>query len=91
MRMRERVPCRATAGVLVVHFERPSRGQISGVHWTQEVILGVLETSGVCSLDCVRRLLRIQRLEAPLTRLAPHLFCTSRARKASVTVTRCKM
>ena len=48
MRMRERVPCRATAGVLVVHFVRPSRGQISGVLLTQEMILGVLEASDVC-------------------------------------------
>ena len=50
MRMREHVPCRATAGVLVVHFERPSRGQISGVLLTQEMILGVLDMSGVRSL-----------------------------------------
>ena len=50
MRMRERVPCRATAGVLVVHFVRPSRGQILGVLLTQEMILGVLDMSDVRSL-----------------------------------------
>ena len=51
MRMRERVPCRATAGVLVVvHFVRPLRGQISGVLLTQEMILGVLDMSDERSL-----------------------------------------
>ena len=47
MRVRERVPCRNTAGVLVVHLVRPLRGQISGVLWTQEMNVGVLEPFGV--------------------------------------------
>ena len=49
MRVRERVPCRNTAGVLVVHLVRPLRGQISGVLWTQEMNVGVLEPSDVRS------------------------------------------
>ena len=38
-----------TAGVLVVHLVRPLRGQISGVLWTQEMNVGVLEPSDVRS------------------------------------------
>ena len=49
MRIRERMSCRATAGALCVHFEPPSRGQISGVLLIQVMILGVLESSDVCS------------------------------------------
>ena len=45
LRVRERVPCRATAVVLVVHFARPSHGQISGVILIQAMILGVLDMS----------------------------------------------
>ena len=49
------VSCHATPPwlyVLVVHFVRlrASRGQISGVLLTQEMILGVLEPYDVCSI-----------------------------------------
>ena len=44
------VPCHTTVGVLVVHVVRASRGQISGVLLTQEIILCVLEPYDVCSI-----------------------------------------
>ena len=49
MRERDRASCRATVMHRCVLFERPLRGQISGVLLTQEMILGVLEVSDMCS------------------------------------------
>ena len=49
MRALERASRCATAMHRCVHFEQPSRGQISGAPLAYEVILGVLDTSDMCS------------------------------------------
>ena len=49
MRVCQRASHRATTVHSCVLFVRASHGQISGAPLTQEVILGVLDTSGMCS------------------------------------------
>jgi hypothetical protein len=63
LRVRERVPCRATAVVFVAHFAWPSHGKISGVLLTQAMILGVLDMSDVRYLRGITRSSRINRLK----------------------------
>ena len=71
MYVRERVPCHTTAGVLIVHFVWPSRGQISDVFLTQAMILSVLDMSDACSHAwCSRKLVNLNVLNTPYPPLA---------------------
>ena len=55
MRERDRVSRRATVMHRCVLFEQRSRGQISVQFWTYAMILGVLDTSGMCSFGLCAR------------------------------------